>query len=82
MRLVSEPPYSSLRRLAGGWGGEELVDQVAVGAVDLQDVETGLMRAGRSLAPMRHNASDFIVVEGARGPDPSPLSRTFQDGPG
>jgi hypothetical protein len=53
-----------LRRLAAG--GQELVDQVAVRAVDFEDLEPCLVGAGGGLAPVAEQLGDFLVAECTR----------------
>ena len=45
---------------------QELMDQIAVGAVDLENVEAGLVGAHRRLAPLADHVAHLVVRERAR----------------
>ena len=46
--------------------GEELVHEIAVGAVQLQHIETGLVRAPRGIAPGLHEVLDLLRLQRPR----------------
>ena len=64
MRFSSEPPQWSVRWLASG--DRNCVDQVAVGAVDLDEVEAGAHRALGGVGEGADEALDAALVERRR----------------
>lgn len=64
MRPSGPPP---LVVAAVGAGGQELVQQVAVGAVQLHAVEPGLDRVAGGLGEVLDGLLDALVVQGLRG---------------
>jgi len=63
VRFSKLPPYASSRSLVTG--GEELVEQVAVGRVDLRDLEANVTRALRGGRERVDHVVDTLTVQSA-----------------
>ena len=63
-RRSGSPPQSSSRRV--GKRGEELIDEVTVGGVDLNAVEAGLHDGPRGPCEARDQIDDLLGGQGAR----------------